>query len=172
MNRVFVSLGSNIDPQRNLPEAVRRLAARCRLVAVSPVYETAPVGKTDQPNFLNAAVQIETELPPADLKAMLQAIEDELGRVRTEDKNAPRTIDLDISLYNDLVLELGHRQIPDPEILQFPHIARPLADLAPQYRHPATGQTLSEIVDSLSGAGRLRRKELALSFLDGPNHRQ
>jgi 2-amino-4-hydroxy-6-hydroxymethyldihydropteridine diphosphokinase len=163
MNRAFVSLGSNIDPERNLPEAVRRLASCCRLLAVSPVYETEPVGRTDQPNFLNAAVLIETDLTAANLKSrVLQAIEDEMGRVRTEDKNDPRTIDLDISLFNDEALELGHRRIPDPDIREFVHIARPLADLAPRLCHPETGQTLLEIADSLPQAKLVRRDRPAL----------
>ncbi len=163
MNQVFISLGSNIDPERNLPEAVRRLAAQCRLLAVSPVYETPPVGKTNQPNFLNAAVLVETDLRAAELKnQVLQPIEGELGRVRTADKNVPRTMDLDISLFNDGVFELGHRHIPDPEILQFPHIARPLADLAPQYRHPETGRTLQEIAQSLPEGGLIRRSDVDL----------
>lgn len=162
-NRVFISLGSNIDPERNLPEAVRRLAARCRLLAVSPVYETQPVGTINQPRFLNAAAMIETELTAASLKRqLLQVIERELGRVRTEDKNAPRSIDLDISLFNDEVLLLGHRRIPDPEILEFPHIARPLADLAPEYRHPETRQTLEEIAQSLPSGELVLRPDLDL----------
>jgi dihydroneopterin aldolase/2-amino-4-hydroxy-6-hydroxymethyldihydropteridine diphosphokinase len=162
-NYVFVSLGSNIDPAHNLVEAVRRLAVHCRLVAVSPVYETQPVGKTDQPNFLNAAALIETDLGAARLKDQeLRVIELELGRVRTSDKNAPRTIDLDISLFNDQVLDVEGRHIPDPEILRFAHIARPLADLAPEYRHPETGQTLREIAEALPDCGLVRRTDLAL----------
>jgi dihydroneopterin aldolase/2-amino-4-hydroxy-6-hydroxymethyldihydropteridine diphosphokinase len=162
-NRAFVSLGSNIEAERNLPAAVRRLAARCRLVAASPVYETRPVGMTDQPNFLNAAVLVETELQAGELKAeVLQAIEQALGRVRSEDKNAPRTIDLDISLFNDQVMTLGDRRIPDPEILEFAHIAWPLADLAPGYRHPETGQTLEEIAQGLSQDGLVRRRDVVL----------
>jgi 2-amino-4-hydroxy-6-hydroxymethyldihydropteridine diphosphokinase len=163
MNQVFISLGSNIDPEKNLPEAVRRLAAQCRVRTVSPVYETKPVGKTDQPNFMNAAVLVETGLTAGELKSqVLQTIERELGRVRTEDKNAPRTIDLDISLFDGEMLELGQRRIPDPEILQFPHIARPLADLAPDYCHPETGQTLQEIAQSLPEGGILCRPDLEL----------
>jgi 2-amino-4-hydroxy-6-hydroxymethyldihydropteridine diphosphokinase len=162
-NRAFISLGSNIDAEHNLPEAVRRLATRCRLLAVSLVYETQPVGKTDQPNFLNAAVLVETHLTAAELKIqVLQAIEQELGRVRTRDKYAPRTIDLDISLFNDQVLEVKDRHIPDPEILQFSHIAQPLADLAPQQRHPQTGQTLLQIAQSLPSSGLVRRPDLVL----------
>jgi 2-amino-4-hydroxy-6-hydroxymethyldihydropteridine diphosphokinase len=150
-HRVFVSLGSNIHPEHNLQAAVQRLASHFRLHAVSPVYETAPVGKTDQPNFMNAAALIETDLDAAALKPALQAIEQELGRVRTQDKNAPRTIDLDISLFDEQVLDVGPRHIPDPDVLKYAHVAQPLADLAPQLRHPETGQTLEEIAHGLTG---------------------
>jgi dihydroneopterin aldolase/2-amino-4-hydroxy-6-hydroxymethyldihydropteridine diphosphokinase len=163
-NRAFISLGSNIEPERNLPEAVRRLAARCRVLAVSPVYESAPVGAgTEQSSFLNAAVLVETDLSAADLKEkVLRAIEGDMGRVRTEDRYAPRTIDLDISLFNHEVLEVGQRHIPDPEILALPHVARPLADLAPDYRHPETGQSLLEIAWSLPEGALVPRPDLTL----------
>jgi 2-amino-4-hydroxy-6-hydroxymethyldihydropteridine diphosphokinase len=164
LNRVFVSLGSNVDSEHNLREAVRRLASHCTLVAVSPVYETTPVGRTDQPNFLNAAALIETGLTAAALKTrVLQVIEQDLGRVRTGDKNAPRTIDLDISLFGEEVFELEGRHIPDPEILKYPHIAVPLADLAPGQRHPETGQTLRSIADSLPTGALVRRADVVLS---------
>jgi dihydroneopterin aldolase/2-amino-4-hydroxy-6-hydroxymethyldihydropteridine diphosphokinase len=163
MTRVLVSLGSNIDPERNLQEAVRQLAGHCRLLAVSPVYETAPVGNLDQPNFLNAAALIETDLGPEELKAgVLERIEQNLARVRTEDKNAPRTIDLDISLFGDQVWQVRGRHIPDPDLLRFPHIAYPVADVAPHMRYPETGQTLQEIAHSLPPAGIVRRLDLQL----------
>ena len=163
VNRAFLLLGSNIDPEHYLRETVQWLATRCRLLAVSPVYESPPVGTINQPNFLNAAVLIETRHTAEELKAeVLQPLEQELGRVRTEDKNAPRTIDLDIVLFNDEVLDLGHRHIPDPDILRFPHIARPLADLAPQYRHPESGQTLTEIAERLPSAGLSPRLDIDL----------
>jgi 2-amino-4-hydroxy-6-hydroxymethyldihydropteridine diphosphokinase len=162
-NRAYISLGSNIEPERNLPAAVRRLARECRLLAVSPVYETQPVGLTEQPNFLNAAILVETELTAGDLKSrVLQAIERELGRVRIADKNAPRTIDLDISLFNNEVLELGQRRIPDPEIPKFVHIAQPLADLAPEYLHPETGHSLRDIAESLPGGDLILRPDIVL----------
>jgi 2-amino-4-hydroxy-6-hydroxymethyldihydropteridine diphosphokinase len=163
VHRVFVALGSNIDSEHNMREAIRRLAARCALIAVSSVYETAPVGKTDQPSFLNAAALIETELPPRALKEkLLRAIEQELGRVRRADKNAPRTIDLDIVLYDDQVLDVGQRHIPDPDILAYPHIAVPLAELEPDYRHPETGQTLAQIATALPQADVQRRPDIVL----------
>jgi dihydroneopterin aldolase/2-amino-4-hydroxy-6-hydroxymethyldihydropteridine diphosphokinase len=163
VNRAFISLGSNIDPEHNLQGAVQRLANRTRLLAVSRVYQTKPVGKTDQPDFLNAAVLVETELTARELKSqVLGAIEAELGRVRTEDKNAPRTIDLDISLFNDEILEVEGRHIPDPEVSQYLHIARPLADLASSYRHPEKGQTLLEIAQELDDSALQQRPDLVL----------
>ena len=161
--RVFIALGSNINSEYNLRQAVRRLSTRCCLLAVSPVYKTLPVGKTDQQNFLNAAVLVETSLAAAELKTeVLHVIEQELGRVRTADKNDPRTIDLDITLYGDHVLDLGHRHIPDPDLLHYAHIALPIADLAPQQRHPETGQTLLEIARRLPARGMMRCVELNL----------
>jgi 2-amino-4-hydroxy-6-hydroxymethyldihydropteridine diphosphokinase len=169
VNRAFLLLGSNINPQRYLHEAVQRLAARCRVLAVSPVYESLPVGTTNQPNFLNAEVLIETRHTAGELKAeVLQPIEQERGRVRTEDKNAPRTIDLDIALFNDEVLDLGHRHIPDPDLLRFSHIARPLADLAPRYCHPETEQTLAEIAERLPSAGLTPRFDVDLQPNSAP----
>jgi dihydroneopterin aldolase / 2-amino-4-hydroxy-6-hydroxymethyldihydropteridine diphosphokinase len=161
--QVFVVLGSNIDADHNLRRAVKMLAEHCRLLAVSPVYETLPVGKTDQPNFLNAAALIETDRPPEDLKSgVLQPIERALGRRRSADKNAPRTIDLDIALYGARVVELGPRHVPDPDILHYAHLARPLADLAPTLQHPETGETLHEIALRLAEGGLTPRPDIDL----------
>jgi dihydroneopterin aldolase/2-amino-4-hydroxy-6-hydroxymethyldihydropteridine diphosphokinase len=163
VNRALVAMGSNIDSERNLRDAVQMLSRRCRLLAVSTVYETEPVGNSDQPTFLNAAALIETDRTAQDLKAeVLQAIEQALGRVRTADKNAPRTIDLDIALFGEQVLDLGPRHIPDPDILKHAHVAVPLADVAPEWRHPETGQTLQEIARSLLVGGLVCRRDVAL----------
>jgi len=163
MTRVFIALGSNINSEYNLREAVRRLSSRCQLLAVSPVYETPPVGQTNQPNFLNAAALVETDLTAAELKArVLQVIEQELGRVRTADKNGPRTIDLDIALFGDQILDVGSRHVPDPDIATYTHVAVPLADLSPRQRHPETGQTLQEIAQSLPASGLMRRPDVVL----------
>ena len=163
MNQVFVALGSNVNSEYSMPEAVRRLSLHCRLVAVSPVYETTPVGNTEQPNFLNAAALIETDLAAEELKTrVLQVIEQELGRVRSEDKNAPRTIDLDIALFADQNLDSGSQAFCDPNILRYAHIAVPLADIAPERRQPATGQTLEEIAQSLPASGLVSRPDVVL----------
>jgi len=164
VHRAYILLGSNIDKEWNLPAAVRLLRERCRVVAVSSVYETLPVGRTDQPTFLNAAVLIETPLSPAALKwQVLRPIETQLGRVRTDDPNAPRTIDLDLVLFDDAVFELDGSPIPDPAILKHPHVTLPLAEIAPDYVHPVTGQTLAEIASRLADApGISRRQDIEL----------
>ena len=166
MNFAYLSLGSNVDRERNLPEAVRRLAVQGRIVAASPVYETQAIGNLDDPSYFNAAVILETELSPAELKQqVLQPLEHLLGRQRTSDPNAPRTIDVDISLFNDEVLTLGKRRVPDPEILLYPHIAVPLADVAPAYRHPETGETLAGIAARMIASSEqqlVRRDDVTL----------
>jgi 2-amino-4-hydroxy-6-hydroxymethyldihydropteridine diphosphokinase len=163
LNRVFIAIGSNIEPERNLQAAVRLLAMRCKVLAISAVYQTKPVGKIDQPDFLNAAALIETEMEAAELKTqVLQAIEQSLGRVRSADKNAPRTIDLDITLFNAEVFDIGHRHIPDPDLIRYAHIAVPMADLAPLFKHPESGRTLKEIADKLPSADLVPRPDIAL----------
>jgi 2-amino-4-hydroxy-6-hydroxymethyldihydropteridine diphosphokinase len=162
----YLSLGSNLDKEHNLPAAVRLLATHGRVLAVSAVYETAPVGNPDDPAFFNAAVALDTAMHPAELKLqVLAGIEQQLGRQRSADPNAPRTIDIDISLYDDAILDLGKRHIPDPEIVRYPHIAVPLADLAPDYRHPEMDETLAQIaarVTAAAGQPLLRRDDISL----------
>jgi len=148
-NRVYLDLGSNIEPERNLPAAVELLANFSTLIAVSPVWETKPLGMSEQPNFLNAGVAVETGLSAAEFKQMvIRNIEQALGRVRTKNKNAPRTIDIDIILFNNDIFELDGRHIPNKELVERPFVAVSLAEIAPAYRHPETGQTLLEIANS------------------------
>ncbi len=151
MNRAFVLLGSNIEREKNLPAAVRLLRRCCRVRLVSSVYETVPVGLEEQPCFWNAAVLLETELTAAQLKSeVLAEIERELRRVRTEDPNAARTIDIDITLFNRDSFDLdATHHIPDPDLLKYPHVAVPIAEVAPWLRHPETDEQMQEI------AGRL-----------------
>ena len=164
MNRAYLSLGSSLDKERNLRAGVGLLAEHGRVLAVSSAYETAPIGNPDDPTFLNAALILETPLEPQALKeTVLRAVEDRLGRQRTSDPNAPRTFDVDISLFNDEILDLGRRHIPDPEILLYAHIAVPLAEIAPNYRHPETGETLAAIARRVSlDTTMIRRDDVSL----------
>ena len=155
MNRVIVSLGSNIEKEKHIPLALAFLRQTCRVTAVSPIYETVPVGLRDQPNFFNLAVQIETDLDALSFKEqVLTALESHLKRMRQADPNAPRTIDADITLFNEAVFTYGHengrqRHIPDPDLLKFAHVAVPVADLLPNLPHPVTGEPLSHLATRL-----------------------
>ncbi|MCB0164882.1 MAG: 2-amino-4-hydroxy-6-hydroxymethyldihydropteridine diphosphokinase [Anaerolineae bacterium] len=148
-NLAYLSLGSNIEPKANLRAAMRLLAGYTDLLAVSSVWETKPVGLVEQPNFLNAAAIVATELPADQLKQqVLLKIESRLGRQRQADKNAPRPIDIDIIFFNRQILNVANRHIPDPEALDRPFVAIPLAEIAPDYVHPETGQKLREIAQT------------------------
>jgi 2-amino-4-hydroxy-6-hydroxymethyldihydropteridine diphosphokinase len=146
-NRLVVSLGSNINRERNIPAAVALLAKMCTIVEVSSLYETEPVGLKEQPAFWNAAVLLETELGPISFQQkVIATIENQLDRVRTNNRNAPRTIDIDLILFNQEVFELdGDHPIPDPDLVLFPHILVPVAEILVHERHPETGQSFIEI---------------------------
>jgi 2-amino-4-hydroxy-6-hydroxymethyldihydropteridine diphosphokinase len=173
MNRAYLSLGSNIEPDRYLPAAVEFLGRYGRVSAASTVWETRPLGSAEQANFLNAVVLLETGLSAQDLREeAIPAIEAELGRVRTADKKAARTIDLDIMLFNEAVMQLGRRRIPDPEILERPFVAIPLAEIAPEYVHPETGQTLRAIAARFDpvASGMKKREDVLLRGGPLPYH--
>lgn len=150
---VYLSLGSNIgNRERNLRMAIDRLdAPDFRVQRVSPVYETEPVDYTDQEWFLNLVVEAETFLSPEELLARSQQIEHHLGRVRTVAKG-PRIIDIDILLYGDIVLHTAALEIPHPRMEQRRFVLAPLADLAPDLRHPVTGRTAREMLDAAPAA--------------------
>ncbi|MDE0608906.1 MAG: 2-amino-4-hydroxy-6-hydroxymethyldihydropteridine diphosphokinase [Anaerolineaceae bacterium] len=163
---VWLSLGSNIQPRANLRAALRILREACRVERCSPVYRTTARGDSNQPDFLNMAVRARTWRHPADFHGnVIQIIEKQLGRRRVPgNRNAARTIDIDIALWNEESLEFGEppRQVPDPDILRYTHVARPLAALDPDYRHPLTGRPLREIAEALGTDGiRQLQKGLA-----------
>ena len=144
MGRAYLSLGSNLDAEHWLGLAVAALRDRFGALDVSPVYRSAAVG-FDGPDFLNLAVAMESDLAPDALNDWLHALEDRHGRVRGGDRYASRTLDVDIVLYDDLVLRgAGHLQIPRPE-LRHAFVLKPMADIAPELRHPVDGRTMAEL---------------------------
>ena len=152
MARVFIAIGSNLDPERNVRAAVRALAAQVRIVALSTFHATPPLGRPEQPGFINGVIEVETDLPARALKFdVLRCIEAELGRVRGEDRWAPRSIDLDVAIYDDLEIDEPDLHIPDPEITERPFLAGPLAELAPELVVPGTGRSAAEIAAGLDG---------------------
>lgn len=148
-NIAYLSLGSNIDPAANLAAAIDHLRRMTTVLALSSVYQTRPQGYAKQEQFLNMAVKLRTLRTPAQFRTeVIDRIESTLQRVHDpENANAPRTIDLDISLWNDEVIQFGAKPwtIPDVDIPQFAYIAIPLAELAPDYIHPQLGKSLREI---------------------------
>ena len=145
MKRVYLSLGSNVgDREANLRAAIQRLDP----LRVSPIYETEPVDYQDQAWFLNVVVEAETALFPRQLLARTQRIERELGRVRTVPKG-PRTIDIDILLYGDVVMRTTELEIPHPRMTERRFVLQPLVDLTPDLRHPVTHKTVRAMLARL-----------------------
>lgn len=142
--RVVVGLGSNLDRENNITEAVRRLRAIFGSVECSPVYDSASVGFEGN-NFLNLAVLFNTSLGVRDVIEQLRAIEDQMGRDRSKPKFSDRVIDLDILLYGNLVMNEPGVQVPRHEILQNSFVLRPIQDLIPQVIHPQAGQSYADL---------------------------
>lgn len=144
MARVYLSLGSNLEPQRYLRAALDELRARFGAIEVSPAYRSRSVG-FEGPDFVNLAVGLDTELAPEALNDWLHALEDRHGRRRDVPRYSDRTLDVDIVLYDDLVRQGdGHLDIPRKE-LKHAFVLRPLADIAPGLRHPVDGRSMAEL---------------------------
>jgi 2-amino-4-hydroxy-6-hydroxymethyldihydropteridine diphosphokinase len=167
LERAYISIGSNIDPEHYLALAILRLKALGRIKDISSVYESLAYLPEGHPlegeisNFFNVAVLLETNQEPAELKQSLLIIEQDLGRVRTEDKYAPRTIDLDLSLFETKIVDDTELILPDPDILEHAHLAIPLAQLDSTFVHPQSGEELRVIADRLlAGADLIQKPEL------------
>jgi 2-amino-4-hydroxy-6-hydroxymethyldihydropteridine diphosphokinase len=145
----YLSLGSNVgDRAANLNHAIARLAALGKVVAASSFYETEPVEVTSQPWFLNCAVALDTERTAEDLLAGILHLEQQMGRRRGPNKG-PRTIDMDILLFGDAVVDAPSLSIPHPAMHQRRFVLEPLAEIAPQMCHPVLQRTIRELRDVL-----------------------
>lgn len=152
--RIFIGLGSNINPEANIPEALRRLADRCSILVLSTFYRSPAEGNPGDPSFINGAAEIETALGPEAVKwDLLRPVEEALGRVRSGDKNAPRAIDLDLLLYGARVVATPRLTLPDPGIARYPFVAVPLMELAPDLLFPGSPTTLKEVAGRLDASG-------------------
>lgn len=152
MNKAYISLGSNIEPRkRYLDEAIEKLQAHSEVSILkhSSIYETPPVGYLDQDKFLNMAIEVETSLKNTALLEVCQQIERDLNRERTI-KNGPRTIDLDILLFNQEYRELEHLQIPHPRMKERAFVLVPLCEIAPEEVMPTSGETIEEMLRDCS----------------------
>lgn len=151
MNKAYIALGTNIEPrQQHLEKAIKLLVQKenIELISLSSIYETAPVGYTDQAHFLNMVLEIETSLSPEKLLDVCQAIETQLGRERTI-RFGPRTIDLDILLYNDENRTSERLTIPHPRMGERGFVLIPLKEIAPNLIFPVTGKPITELVNDL-----------------------
>ncbi|MBI5242021.1 MAG: 2-amino-4-hydroxy-6-hydroxymethyldihydropteridine diphosphokinase [Elusimicrobia bacterium] len=132
MTTAYISLGSNVEPEANIPKALELLAAQVRLQGLSTFYRTEPVGPEGQPDFINGVAQVRTDLPPRALKFdVLRPIEAALGRQRGPDRYAPRPIDLDLLVCGDFAMDEPDLVLPDPALNERPFLAAALADLDP-----------------------------------------
>jgi 2-amino-4-hydroxy-6-hydroxymethyldihydropteridine diphosphokinase len=155
--RVYLSLGSNLGGRAaNLRHAIAELMREGSIAATSSFYETEPVELTDQPWFLNCAVALDTEANPDDLLRYLLTIEKRMGRERTEPKG-PRIIDLDILLFGNAVVKLPGLTIPHPALHQRRFVLAPLAEIAPDVRHPILQLSMQELLEQLPAGQEVRR---------------
>ena len=132
----------------NLNKGLELLSQRVQVSQVSSVYDTEPVGNTEQPRFLNLVCQVYTRLAPMELLTIAKGIESKLGRTLSE-SNAPRPIDIDILFYGDQVIESPKLVIPHPRLVERAFVLVPLADIAPELVHPVSGKTIKELLDGL-----------------------
>lgn len=160
--RAYIGLGSNLgEREDNIRAALEAIAdlPDTDLVRVSSLYDTEPVGEVEQPNFLNAAVVVDTELDARTLLWNLMLIEKRLGRVRTQ-RWGPRTIDLDLLLYGDELIEDDDLRVPHPEIIRRSFVLVPLVELEPRLVHPGTGETLVAHLNRLGARPLVKRGTL------------
>ncbi len=161
MALAYIGMGANLDDRA---AALRRATAvldthdRLEVKAASPVYETAPIGVTEQPMFLNAVLAVETDLDARALLECLLAVERRFGRIR-EQRWGPRLLDLDILLYGNAVIRRRGLQIPHPRLHERAFVLVPLCELAPRGRHPVFDKTFSELAESIVPTQEVRKLE-------------
>ena len=157
MKRVYLGLGSNLgDREQNIRTAIQHLnAAQVTVDKLSPIYETEPEGVQEQGLFLNAVVEVSTEMRPLQLLQVINKIEALMKRTRTI-RNGPRVIDIDILFYQSAVVQSPELTIPHPRLYQRRFVLAPLADLAPNWRDPVSKKTITELL-AMVGTGRFRR---------------
>ena len=144
MTQVWVSIGSNIEPETNVRCAIRLLREQFGELQISPVYRTAAIG-FDGEDFLNLVTGFDTSCALAELDNRLDTIERQFGRARGGERFAPRSLDIDILFYGELVNHLQGGRIPRRELLECAFMLKPLYDVAPGFRHPQYGRTIAEI---------------------------
>lgn len=152
MAQVFLGLGSNIDAERNLKLGVAELRRRFGDLTVSKVYRSKPVG-FDGEEFLNLVAGLETDATPEEIEASIEEIHTLAGRQRGGERYSSRSLDIDLLLYGDLVRTAPKPCLPRSDILKYSFVLRPLAEIAPNVRHPLTGLTIMDHWNDFDAAG-------------------
>lgn len=147
MEKVYLLLGTNLgNLEENLKRAIKAIAARdIRITKTSRIYKTKPWGVIDQPDYLNIAVEVETERSASDLLSIFKAIERDMGRNMVQEKWQPRVIDIDIIFWGDHVVEEADLKIPHSEFFNRPFAIKILAEIAPDFVPPGSNKTLQEM---------------------------
>lgn len=161
---VYIALGANLPSRFGAPPATLAAAINCMgervgtVTAVSPVYKTEPIPRTDDPWYHNQVIILQTNIAPYDLLSKLQAIEEEFGRVRTY-INAPRILDLDVLSYEDLVQDDPVLTLPHPRLHERAFVLFPLQDVAPAWKHPVMCKTISALITKEIQAQQIEKIE-------------
>ena len=159
LNLAYLSLGSNMgDRAAHLRDAIARLQSEGRILLVSSFYETEPVEFTDQAWFLNCALALETTRTPRQLMSDILTIEQEMGRQRIQ-KKGPRIIDIDILLFSDQIIDSPDLAVPHPAMQRRRFVLEPLAEIAPEARHPVLKKTIRELLDALPTGQTVRKRQ-------------
>lgn len=150
MSRIYISIGSNISPEKNIRDSIVALGQLFGDLEVSPVYQSSAVG-FEGPEFLNLVVAADTDISAGEVAVLLKNIERNQGRDRGQGKFSDRTLDLDLLLYGDEAVDTHNLNLPSKEIENYAFVLTPLVDLAGQKRHPLSGRSYTEMLNELRG---------------------